>query len=165
MHNHYQHHHPTINSINQSTPPPQTSKTKHNHLPTNHPPTKMPTSHISTPLAGVDAAIVIKALHNHDLMIKTLCPALVSYHFESGDKNTSATYSITDRKPIGQVSYINSDKTHNPRSFVTNTFCPDNLQTHADQRLRRRRLTRQRQTPGWRAYDFGKVEGYRRLVG
>jgi hypothetical protein len=63
----------------------------------------MPTSHISTPLAGVDAAIVIAALHNHDLMIKTLCPALVSYHFESGDKTTSATYSITDRKPIGQV--------------------------------------------------------------
>jgi hypothetical protein len=65
--------------------------------------TKMPTSNISTPLNGVDAAIVIAALHNHDLMIKTLCPALVEYHFESGDKSSQATYSITDRKPIGQV--------------------------------------------------------------
>jgi hypothetical protein len=64
----------------------------------------MPTSQISTPIGSVNAAIVIAALHNHDLMIKTLCPALVSYHFESGDKSTQATYSITDRKPIGQVS-------------------------------------------------------------
>lgn len=64
----------------------------------------MPTSHISTPLNGVAAPTVIAALHNHELMIKTLCPALISYHFESGDKATSATYSITDRKPIGQVS-------------------------------------------------------------
>ncbi|CAA9960828.1 hypothetical protein CFE70_004203 [Pyrenophora teres f. teres 0-1] len=65
----------------------------------------MPTSQISTPLKGVDAAIVIAALHNHDLMIKTVCPALVSYAFESGDKNTSATYTITDKKPIGQTTY------------------------------------------------------------
>ena len=63
----------------------------------------MPTSNISTPLNGVDANVVITALHNHELMIKTLCPALVSYAFESGDKNTSATYTITDKKPIGQV--------------------------------------------------------------
>ncbi|KAF2032803.1 hypothetical protein EK21DRAFT_109545 [Setomelanomma holmii] len=65
----------------------------------------MPTSYISTPLSGVDTGIVIAALHNHDLMIKTLCPALVSYHFESGNKRTQATYSITDRKPIGQTTY------------------------------------------------------------
>ncbi|RYN82894.1 hypothetical protein AA0120_g9500 [Alternaria tenuissima] len=65
----------------------------------------MPTSQISTPLNGVDAAIVISALHNHDLMIKTLCPALVSYAFESGDKVTSATYTVTDKKPIGQTTY------------------------------------------------------------
>jgi hypothetical protein len=63
----------------------------------------MPTSNISTPLNGVDANVVIAALHNHDLMIKTLCPALVSHAFESGDKNTSATYTVTDKKPIGQV--------------------------------------------------------------
>jgi hypothetical protein len=68
----------------------------------------MPTSQISTPLNGVDAAIVISALHNHDLMIKTLCPALVSYAFESGDKATSATYTVTDKKPIGQVRLSNS---------------------------------------------------------
>jgi hypothetical protein len=64
---------------------------------------KMPTSQISTPLNGVDAAVVITALHNHDLMIKTLCPALVSYAFESGDKSSTATYTVTDKKPIGQV--------------------------------------------------------------
>ncbi|KAJ4314097.1 hypothetical protein N0V94_006611 [Neodidymelliopsis sp. IMI 364377] len=65
----------------------------------------MSTSHISTPLNGVDAAVVIAALHNHELMIKTLCPALVSYAFESGDKATSATYTVTDKKPIGQTTY------------------------------------------------------------
>jgi hypothetical protein len=77
----------------------------------------MPTSHISTPLAGVDAAIVIKALHNHDLMIKTLCPALISYAFESGDKSKSATYSITDRKPIGQVRTNSRSTPHSPSNF------------------------------------------------
>lgn len=65
----------------------------------------MPTSHISTPIGGIPAAVVVAALHNHDLMIKTLCPALISYHFESGNQNTQATYSITDRKPIGQTTY------------------------------------------------------------
>ncbi|KAF2852466.1 hypothetical protein T440DRAFT_525911 [Plenodomus tracheiphilus IPT5] len=65
----------------------------------------MPTSHISTPLNGVNASIVIAALHNHDLMIKILCPALVSYVFECGDAHTQATYSITDRKPTGQTTY------------------------------------------------------------
>lgn len=63
----------------------------------------MPTSHISTPINSTSPSVVIAALHNHDLMIKTLCPALISSTFESGDKNTQATYSITDRKPIGQV--------------------------------------------------------------
>lgn len=65
----------------------------------------MPTSHISTPLNGVDAQIVISALHNHDLMIKTLCPSLISYEFDSGDAASSATYSVTDKKPIGQVPF------------------------------------------------------------
>ncbi|KAI8932296.1 hypothetical protein NX059_010492 [Plenodomus lindquistii] len=65
----------------------------------------MPTSHISTPLNGVEASIVIAALHNHDLMIRTLCPALVSYAFESGNMRAQATYSITDRKPNGQTTY------------------------------------------------------------
>jgi|SRR5690242_14266748 len=64
---------------------------------------KMATSHIETPIGNVDAAVVIAALHNHDLMIKTVCPALVSYSFESGDKTSAATYLVTDKKPIGQV--------------------------------------------------------------
>jgi hypothetical protein len=72
----------------------------------------MPTSQISTPLNGVDAAVVIAALHNHDLMIKTLCPALVSYAFESGDKATCAVYTVTDRKPIGQVRFLFSLHIH-----------------------------------------------------
>ena len=66
----------------------------------------MSTSHIETSIGNVDAAVVIAALHNHELMIKTLCPALVSYAFESGDKATSATYTVTDKKPIGQVSHL-----------------------------------------------------------
>ena len=100
----------------------------------------MPTSQISTPLKGVDAAVVIAALHNHDLMIKTVCPALVSYAFQSGDKATSATYTITDKKPIGQVC-------PNPllsQAAKPPTLIPDYLHTHLDQRARRCRLARQR---------------------
>lgn len=64
----------------------------------------MSTTNVSTPLpAGLDQATVIAALHNHDLMIKTLCPALISYEFDSGDKDSQATYNVTDKKPIGQV--------------------------------------------------------------
>jgi hypothetical protein len=70
--------------------------------------TTMPCSYISTPLNGVDARIVLAALHNHDMMIRTLCPALVSYHLESGDRTTQATYAITDRKPVSLVSSTSS---------------------------------------------------------
>jgi hypothetical protein len=97
----------------------------------------MPTSQISTPLNGVDAAIVIAALHNHDLMIKTLCPALVSYAFESGDKATSATYTVTDKKPIGQVrqpisphlSYSLDNHTNTPQTTykLTLTNVPEGV--------------------------------------
>ncbi|KAJ4351986.1 uncharacterized protein N0V89_007332 [Didymosphaeria variabile] len=38
-------------------------------------------------------------------MIAALCPGLVSYEFVSGDKNTEAIYSVTDKKPIGQTTY------------------------------------------------------------
>ena len=84
----------------------------------------MPTSQISTPLNGVDATIVISALHNHDLMIKTLCPALVSYAFESGDKATSATYTVTDKKPIGQVRLSNSYLLSAPNKILTYARLP-----------------------------------------
>jgi hypothetical protein len=36
-------------------------------------------------------------------VIQTLCPALLTYAFESGNPYTQATYLITDRKPGGQV--------------------------------------------------------------
>lgn len=74
----------------------------------------MSTSHISTPLNGVNASTVIAALHNHDLMIRILCPALISYTFDSGNATTQATYSITDRKPNGQTTY---------KLTLTNTPC------------------------------------------
>ncbi|KAF2708083.1 hypothetical protein K504DRAFT_534758 [Pleomassaria siparia CBS 279.74] len=48
---------------------------------------------------------MLTALHNHELMIKTLCPGLISYEFESGDKESEATYSVTDKKPIGQTTF------------------------------------------------------------
>ena len=65
----------------------------------------MSTTNVSTPIGSTPASNVLAALHNHDLMIKTLCPALVSYTLESGDQNSQATYSVTDKKPIGQVSF------------------------------------------------------------
>jgi hypothetical protein len=82
-------------ALYQLSQPNQTLKTPN--------PLKMPTSHISTPLNGVAPEVVIAALHNHELMIKTLCPSLISYAFDSGDAATTATYSVTDKKPIGQV--------------------------------------------------------------
>lgn len=70
-------------------------------------------STITTPLpAGVDAGTVIATLHNHEVMIKALCPGLVSYEFVSGDKNSEATYSVTDKKPIGQVRLDNTSMPH-----------------------------------------------------
>ena len=68
----------------------------------------MSTSHIETSIGSTAPATVIAALHNHELMIKTLCPALVSYAFDSGDASTSASYMVTDKKPIGQVSLLPS---------------------------------------------------------
>ncbi|KAK8251258.1 hypothetical protein IWZ00DRAFT_230556 [Phyllosticta capitalensis] len=66
----------------------------------------MSTTSISTPLpAGVTPEQVIKALHNHELMIKTLSPTLISHELESGDPSGTATYSVTDKKPIGQATY------------------------------------------------------------
>ncbi|KAL5461567.1 hypothetical protein PMIN06_002069 [Paraphaeosphaeria minitans] len=53
----------------------------------------------------IDASTLIATLHNHETMIAALCPGLVSYEFISGDKTTEATYSITDKKPIGQTTY------------------------------------------------------------
>ncbi|KAF1954957.1 hypothetical protein CC80DRAFT_493343 [Byssothecium circinans] len=66
----------------------------------------MTTTSVSTALpSGLPKETVIAALHNHELMIKTLCPELISYEFESGDKDSQATYSVTDKKPIGQTTY------------------------------------------------------------
>lgn len=67
----------------------------------------MSTTNVATPLpAGLSQTTVIAALHNHDLMIRTLCPALISYEFESGDMSTQAMYIVTDKKPIGQVRFL-----------------------------------------------------------
>jgi hypothetical protein len=85
----------------------------HQHLiPTLHTKTStaMATTNVSTSIGSTPASTVLTALHNHDLMIKTLCPALISYNFESGDPNSQATYSVTDKKPIGQVSYNPSSR-------------------------------------------------------
>ena len=65
----------------------------------------MSTTSVETDIpASLAAEKVVAALHSHELMIKTLCPALVSYELQSGDAQSKATYSVTDKKPmIGQV--------------------------------------------------------------
>lgn len=66
----------------------------------------MATTSVSTPIpSNLSTEAVLAALHNHELMIKTLCPALVSHELESGDPRTAATYLVTDKKPIGQTTY------------------------------------------------------------
>jgi hypothetical protein len=118
--------------------------------------TTMPCSYISTPLNGVDGRIVLAALHNHDIMIRTLCPALVSYHLESGDRTTQATYAITDRKPVSLVSSTPSlhSLRMNRRSINNHT---DNISTHTHKRIWRRRLPCQRQTARRRPHHFREV--------
>ena len=54
---------------------------------------------------GITPEQTIKALHNHDLMIKSICPQLISYNLESGDATSVAVYSVTDKKPIGTTTY------------------------------------------------------------
>jgi hypothetical protein len=66
----------------------------------------MSTTSVKTPIpSGLSHEQVIAALHNHELMIKALCPALISHELESGDPNSEAVYSVTDKKPIGQTTY------------------------------------------------------------
>ena len=63
-------------------------------------------STITTPIPStVNASTLISTLHNHDIMIKALCPGLISYDLVSGDASTEATYSVTDKKPMGQVRF------------------------------------------------------------
>lgn len=84
----------------------------------------MSTANVTTPIpAGVTTAQVLATMHNHDVMIKALCPALVSYQFESGDKNSQATYSVTDKKPIGQVIQLIP---------ATERICVDNSRRHTN---------------------------------
>lgn len=78
----------------------------------------MSTTNVTTPIpANITAEQVLTVLHNHEAMIKALCPALVSYEFESGDPAGEATYSVTDKKPIGQVSSIHCSPAR--RHFLT----------------------------------------------
>ncbi|KAL0938365.1 uncharacterized protein CTRU02_204975 [Colletotrichum truncatum] len=68
----------------------------------------MTTTVVSTPVpAGVDKARVLATIHNHELMVKTLCPDLISHKLESGSEaiGQTAVYSVTDKKPIGQTTY------------------------------------------------------------
>ncbi|KAF2098132.1 hypothetical protein NA57DRAFT_57300 [Rhizodiscina lignyota] len=68
----------------------------------------MVTTTVSTPVpAGLSKDAVLAALHNHEQMVKTLCPALISHALESGSEeiDVPAVYSVTDKKPIGQTTY------------------------------------------------------------
>lgn len=65
-----------------------------------------PTTSVSTSVpAGLSNETVLSALHNHEMMIKILCPQLISYELESGTKDKEATYKVTDKKPIGQTTF------------------------------------------------------------
>jgi hypothetical protein len=71
--------------------------------------TKMaPTSTINTPLpTDISPDSLISLLHNHETYIKLTCPELISHELESGDSASSepCVYRVTDKKPIGQVTY------------------------------------------------------------
>jgi hypothetical protein len=69
----------------------------------------MVTTTVTTPVpAGMSREAVLAALHNHEMMVKTLCPQLISHSKESGDSaalDAPVVYSVTDKKPIGQTTY------------------------------------------------------------
>jgi hypothetical protein len=56
---------------------------------------------------GVDWKALVETLHNHDLMVRTLCPQLISYEHEDGiiGIDSPVTYSVTDQKPLGEATY------------------------------------------------------------
>ena len=65
----------------------------------------------------VDPAVLSALLRRHGWQRRGGAPgrygrwnvtALVSYAFDSGDASTSASYMVTDKKPIGQVSLLPS---------------------------------------------------------
>jgi hypothetical protein len=69
------------------------------------------TTTVTTPLpADITPVAVIKILHDHDAYIKLTTPLLVSYKLESDETSAAdgtgvAIYTVTDKKPIGQVNY------------------------------------------------------------
>ena len=68
----------------------------------------MPTTTVSTPVTdGLTKEALLAALHNNEMMIQTLCPALISHSLESGSEelNEPAVYNVTDKKPIGQTTF------------------------------------------------------------
>jgi hypothetical protein len=78
----------------------------------------MSVTKITTPLpAAVQGKDMIAALQDHSKMIKALCPAVIKYELESGTQNKVATYSVTDRKPIGQVREILGTRVQNSPLF------------------------------------------------
>lgn len=69
---------------------------------------EMPTTTISTPVTdGLTKESLLAALHSHEMMVKILCPALISHSLESGSEelNSPAVYTVTDKKPIGQTTF------------------------------------------------------------
>ena len=55
---------------------------------------------ITTPIpSGTSDSAILSTLHNHEAMINVM-PAIEEQHKVSGDASSSATYSITDRKPL-----------------------------------------------------------------
>lgn len=68
-----------------------------------------PTTTISTPLpTSSTPESIIAAIHNHDVFIKITTPALISYTKTSPEEcavDVPITYSVTDKKPLGQTTY------------------------------------------------------------
>lgn len=63
------------------------------------------TAVIKTPLpTGVEDEDIIASLHDHALMINMLCPQLIECVMTAGEKDRTATYAVTDKKPFGKVS-------------------------------------------------------------
>ncbi|KAF1991672.1 hypothetical protein K402DRAFT_389063 [Aulographum hederae CBS 113979] len=55
--------------------------------------------------ASTTPEAVIAVLHDHEQMIKCLSPQYIDSKLDEGDPATKATYSVTDKKPIGTTTY------------------------------------------------------------
>lgn len=85
------------------------------------PPTTPTATFTSRIPSNVSKDRLLSTLHNHSFMIRAVAPKSRGHKLISGDPSSKAVYSVTDKKPIGEVTF----------SF-TLTNVPDGIDSRVD---------------------------------